>query len=295
MRLPVTESQRFCMHDGPGLRTTVFFKGCPLWCQWCHNPETQRVEQEILFHPRVCVNCTSCAAVCPTGAQGRGNACFFDRALCVGCGACTDTCPTGALTPALREMELEEVLKVILRDCSFYGQTGGVTLSGGEPMLHPREALALLGACQAQGIHTAMETCGCFDGSLLPELVKRCELLLWDLKDIDGERHRRYTGVSNERILDNLRAADRLGARIMLRCILVKGVNTEEAHYRAIGEIAKSLRGLISVKLIPYHAYGGSKMISLGGADNGRADWIPTAEDVEAARGILAGMGIPVE
>ena len=195
----------------------------------------------------------------------------------------------------MREMELEEVLKVILRDCSFYGQTGGVTLSGGEPMLHPREALALLGACQAQGIHTAMETCGCFDGSLLPELVKRCELLLWDLKDTDGERHRRYTGVSNERILDNLRAADRLGARIMLRCILVKGVNTEEAHYRAIGEIAKSLRGLISVKLIPYHAYGGSKMISLGGADNGRADWIPTAEDVEAARGILAGMGIPVE
>ncbi len=294
IRLPVTDIQRFCMHDGPGVRTVVFLKGCPLRCAWCHNPEGQRPEQELLFYAARCIGCGACASVCPVGAQTLHPERGFDRARCLGCGRCAAVCCTEALVCARRDMTVEEILAVVARDRAFYGASGGLTVSGGEPMAHPAGVLSLLEATRAAGMTTAVETCGQFESAYLPRLVAAADLLLWDVKDTDAGRHKAYTGVSNERILANLREADRLGGHTRLRCILVAGVNTDEAHYRALAELAGSLRHCEGVELLPYHAYAGSKMLSLGLADNGRRDWIPTEDILETAKQVLMEHGIVV-
>ncbi len=290
----ITEIQRFCMHDGPGLRTTVFLKGCPLRCAWCHNPETQEPFQQLLFYRDKCIGCGACAAVCPTGARRRltENGFLYDRSRCRGCLACADACPTAALEPSLREMSAEEVFREIERDRAFYGRDGGVTLSGGEPLLQGEEVLALFAKCRAEGIGTAVETCGYFDGALLPALVPLTGLFLWDFKDGDDERHKKNTGVSNARIRENLLFADSLGAETVLRCILVRGVNTEDRHYRAVAALFHELRHCLYAELIPYHAYGGAKMLPLGLPDNGNPAWIPAEEDMENARTRLTGLGV---
>lgn len=295
IRLPVTEIQRFCMRDGPGVRTVVFFKGCPLRCAWCHNPETRRREREMLFYTAKCIGCGACGAVCPAGAQVFEPSRMYDRALCTACGRCAEVCCTGAMTSAGREMSVADILAAVERDRAFYGREGGVTLSGGEPMAHPEETLTLLSACREAGLTTAVETCGYFSETWIPALVKVADLLLWDIKDTHDERHKRYTGVSNRRILDNLRLADRLGGRTRLRCILVAGVNTDEAHYAALSDLAGSLTHCEGVEFLPYHAYAGSKMLPLGLPDNGRAEWIPDTETVEAAKAYLTARGIRVK
>lgn len=292
--LPVTEIQRFCMHDGPGVRTVVFLKGCPLRCAWCHNPETRKGGQEILFYESRCIGCGACVSACPTGAHSLYPERSFDRELCTACGLCTAVCCTDALTPAKRDMTVSEILSAVERDRAFYGEQGGITVSGGEPMAHPAEVLQLLSACKEAGLHTAVETCGEFSYVFVPLLAQAADLLLWDVKDTNDERHKAYTGVSNRRILENLRLADRVGARTRLRCILVAGVNTEPAHYEAVAELALSLRHCEGVELLPYHAYAGSKMCPLGFPDNGRVDWIPSAETLREAAELLESRGVRV-
>ena len=287
-RLLVAELQRFCMHDGPGVRTTVFFKGCPLRCAWCHNPETQRAGAELLHDRGQCIGCGACAEVCPRGAHRS------ERAHCIACGACTEVCPTGARTLCGREMTVEEILTAVERDRAFYGTLGGITLSGGEPFSQGTAVPALLNACRAKKISTAVETCGYTDPALLRAAVPLTDLFLWDLKDTNEARHRRYTGVSNTGILQNLALVNELGARIRLRCILVNGVNTETEHYTRIAEIARTIKNLDGVELIPYHAYAGSKNLLLGAPDNGRREWIPTEEQMARARSMLAEHGICV-
>ncbi len=317
--LPVTEIQRFCMHDGTGVRTVVFLKGCPLHCAWCHNPETQAAGAEMLYYPQKCIGCGACVSACPTGAhiltaEGHG----FDREACDGCVACASplcaaVCCTEAITPAASPMAVADILAAVERDRAFYGESipradgqsrtfGGLTVSGGEPMAHPAGTLALLEAARTAGLSTAVETCGQFDPAYLARLVGVSDLLLWDVKDTDPARHKAYTGVGNERILQNLREAARLaatsGCRIRLRCILVSGVNTGLAHYEALAALATDLAAapgvLEGVEFLPYHAYSGSKMLPLGLPDNGRVDWIPHTEDMEAAKQLLQARGIPV-
>ncbi len=301
LSLPVTDIQRFCMHDGPGVRTVVFLKGCPLSCAWCHNPEGQRAEQEILFYENKCIGCGACVSACPTGAHMLYPGRIFDRDKCIGCGACAAVCCTEALTAAKRSMTVDEVMEVVVRDRAFYGETnaagrtiGGLTVSGGEPMMHPEGTLALFYAARAAGISTAVETCGQFAPAYLPRLVASSDLLLWDVKDTDPDRHKRYTGVSNERILENLREADRLGARTRLRCILVAGVNTDRRHYAALAALARELLHSEGVEFLPYHAYSGSKMLPLGLPDNGMPRWIPDNETVEEAKEVLRQAGVHV-
>lgn len=291
IRLPVAEIQRFCMHDGPGVRTVVFLKGCPLTCAWCHNPEMQRVERQILFYPQSCIYCGACVSACPSGAQTMDPERHFDRDKCRACGSCAKVCCTNALVPDSQDRTVGEILSTVLRDQSFYGTEGGVTLSGGEPMLHGQRTIALLKACKEAGLTTAVETCGYFDESLIPDLVPVVDLFLWDVKDTDDDRHRAYTGVSNRRILDNLRRVDTLGGRTRLRCILVAGVNTDERHYAALAELASGLSHSEGIELIPYHAYAGSKMIPLGLPDNGRTEWIPDGETVSRAVRFLRERG----
>ena len=292
--LPVAEIQRFCMHDGPGVRTVVFFKGCPLRCAWCHNPEMQKVGQEIQFYPQKCIFCGACVSACPAGAQVIHPERRFERDTCAACGLCADVCCTNALVPVAKDMTAEEILRAVMKDKAFYGEAGGVTLSGGEALIHGEGIISLLTACKEAGLTTAVETCGYFDGELLPTLVPVTDLFLWDVKDTDDERHKAYTGVSNRRILDNLRRVDALGGKTRLRCIMVAGVNTVESHYEALSELALSLAYCEGVEFLPYHAYAGSKMISLGLDDNGRVDWIPDAETVDTAKAYVAERGVRV-
>lgn len=283
MTLKITDIQRFCMHDGDGIRTTVFLKGCPLRCEWCHNPETQSAKQQLCYYKNKCINCGICLQ-CKSGARRFEEKHLFDAAKCIDCGFCYESCPTKAIEKIGTDMEIADIVSKVSADRAFYGQNGGITVSGGEPMMQASGVLELLQRCKAQGINTAMETCGYFDGRYLEDAVKYTDVFLWDIKDTDEERHKKHTGVSNRKILENLFAADEMGARTVLRCILVNGVNTDENHFESVAEIYGRLKNCISVEWIPYHTYGGTKNEALYGADNGRSDWIPDSEVIFKAK-----------
>lgn len=289
----VADIQRFCMHDGPGVRTTVFLKGCPLRCAWCHNPETQKYHKELLYYESRCIGCGACA-VCSQRAQVFSGRHTFRRDLCIGCGKCADECPTGALEMVGEDLGVEILLERIEKDRVFYGAQGGVTLSGGEPFLQAEEVLALLGACKERGIHTAVETCGCFPSEIVAPAVALTDLFLWDIKDTDPRRHMEYTGVSNSAILSNLLLADQLGARTRLRCILVSGVNTQKQHYQAVADLAGRLEHCEGVEFLPYHTFGGAKSAAMGMVNGNRDLWIPHKDRIREATECLRERGIGV-
>lgn len=280
------------MHDGPGIRTTVFLKDCPLQCVWCHNPEAATEAGELYFDSKKCIGCGACAAVCPTGAHRLTDTEHrFDRELCVECGACTEVCPTGALERSVTDMTAEQIVEVCLRDKPFYGEEGGVTISGGEPMAHSENCLALIRALKAEGLSVALETSGAFDPALLTELVPMVDLFLWDFKDSNPERHRANTGVNLKPIVENMHTADALGAKIRLRCIIVKGIQDNDEHLRAIAELMRSLVNCVGVDLLPYHPMGEAKCRIIG--RNDRAAFhskalIPDKEWMDYARNYLA-------
>ena len=281
------------MHDGPGVRTTVFLKGCPLRCKWCHNPETQSKVDELLYYDVKCIHCGACAAACGNNAHSFATGHNIDREKCKSCFKCTDACPTEALRVCGKEMTVAEIMREVLRDTAFYGNDGGITLSGGEPLCQPY-SVELLRACRERGISTAVETCGYVSEDVLRTAVQYTDIFLWDVKDTDADRHKEYTGVSNEKIISNLRIADGLGAKTRLRCIVVNGVNTNEQHYQRLSQLAADLENCEGVELISYHAYGGSKAKLLGGEDNGTRDWIPDARELDRARKIISDKGIRV-
>lgn len=291
-KLKVTEIQRFCMHDGPGVRTTVFLKGCPLNCEWCHNPETKKSSSELLLYLNKCLGCASCVTVCKRNAHSINDSHYIDRQKCVACGECATDCPTGAVEISGKDMSVDEIISVAKKDIAFYGKVGGVTLSGGEPLFYKDRAIELLSACKNTGLSTAVETCGYIDSEIIKKAVPFVDIFLWDIKDTDSERHKKYTGVNNELILSNLKLADDLGAKIRLRCILVNGVNTDDAHYESLAKIALSLKNLDGVEFIPYHAYGGTKATFIGGKDNGNKDYIPSKEQIYRAKAVLTNSGV---
>jgi glycyl-radical enzyme activating protein len=285
MKLPVTRIQRFSTHDGAGVRTVVFLKGCPLRCAWCHNPETQRMGREMMYAAAKCIGCRACEAICPRGAHRfPEGAHVYDRAACALCMACADACPTQALTPAAREMELEEIVAVALRDRAFYGEQGGLTLSGGEPAVQGEGAVELLAMAKAAGMTTAMETCGHFAPELVAPLARVTDEFLWDIKDTDPARHKRYVGADNALILRNLRQLDQYDVRIVLRCILVRGVNLTSAHARQVRALLDSLRHGVRIDLLPYHPFGSQKGEQLGCAGGGETEWIPSKAEIEDFR-----------
>ena len=290
--LMITEIQRFSVGDGDGIRTCIFLKGCPLRCEWCHNPETQIAYPELLFYKNKCIECGICIKSCSTSAHTIEKSHLIDRDKCLSCFECTKNCPTLALEKCGKKMTIDEIVSKAEKDRAFYGNNGGVTLSGGEPFMHKDTAVALLKACKEHGISTAVETCGYADTDVLLSAVPHVDLFLWDIKDTDSDRHKRYTGVSNELILKNLRAVNDAGAKIRLRCILVNGVNTEKSHYENIAEIALGIKNLDGVEFIPYHAYAGTKATFLGSADNGKCEWIPSASQIEYAKEVLKEKGV---
>lgn len=262
IRFPVTDIQRFTTRDGPGIRSTVFMKGCNLHCRWCHNPEAIAPKRELSFHVRKCVGCGACAAVCSKGrfTEGRGGYVFEED--CVSCGKCAKVCPAGAITEVSREMTKDEILKAVLRDKSFYRDGGGVTVSGGEPLLQ-KDLPKLLEALREQGIHTAVDTAFCVSWERIGAAMPYTNLFLTDIKAIDSDLHRQLTGVGNELILQNIRSLAASGHPFWIRIPVIPSLNSGELPQ--IAEFVRSLnRPDVPVELIPYHNMAGGKYASLG-------------------------------
>lgn len=251
---------RGSIHDGPGIRTTVFLKGCPLKCQWCHNPESQSIRQQLSFNPSRCVGCGACEAVCSRQVHKISSAGHqVDFKKCMTCGACVEVCSYKALSIYGRTVSTEEVLKVVRRDKDFYDTLGGgVTISGGEPSMQPLFCGELLQLCREEGVHTAVETCGFCAESTLCGLMPYTDLFLFDWKIHEEESARIYIGQSNQRIVENLHMLLKEGAKVILRCPIIPGVNDTEDHFASIKELLEQYPDLYA-ELMPYHNFGVNK------------------------------------
>jgi pyruvate formate lyase activating enzyme len=262
----IFDVQRASFHDGPGLRTTVFLKGCPLKCCWCHNPESIRSAPEILFNAESCVGCGRCAEVCPTGChsiQDGGHR--FDREKCTVCAMCVDVCPVAALEKNGRNASVDELMDLIVRDRSYYDRSGGgLTVSGGEPMMQCEFVAALLAEAKREGIHTCVDTSGFVPFGSFQRILDHADLFLYDIKETNPDLHFEYTGVPNELILENVHRLDDAGKQIILRCPVIPGLNDRADHFLAIKSLANSLSHVLEVNVMPFHPFGGSKRKKLG-------------------------------
>lgn len=258
--------QRFSVDDGPGIRTTVFFKGCPLRCIWCHNPESHRREPELMYNAQKCISCGACAAVCEHGGHSFDGerAHIVDRTDCISCGACAGMCPTKAVEMAGREETVENILKEVLSDKIFYDQSGGgMTVSGGEPLYQPTAVIALCKAAKDAGLHVAMETCGFASESVVRAAAEWVDLFLFDYK-APADVHEELTGVPQKPILDTLVLLSKLGKQVILRCPIIPGCNDSDGHFADIVALAKQYDNITEVHLEPYHPLGISKCEQLG-------------------------------
>ncbi len=265
MRGMVLNIQKFSIDDGPGIRTTVFLKGCTLRCLWCHNPESLDSGYNIQYYPQKCINCGKCVEACPVHAQvfdieGR----TFIRTLCVECGKCAVVCPSNALIVAGKTMTTQEVLAEVEKDRAFYDKSnGGVTFSGGEPMLQIDYLKELLIASKDMGFHTAVDTAGNVPWDNFLEVLPYVDLFIFDLKAIDEVRHRAITGSTNRRILDNLKRISIAGVEIWVRIPVIPGINIVDNEQEKIRAFLVGLKGITSIELLPYHKLGESKYESL--------------------------------
>ena len=282
--------QKFSIHDGPGIRTTVFFKGCPLSCSWCHNPESQSYRAELLHDAEKCTQCLRCQPHCPQQAIAANAA--TDRNLCRGCGDCIDHCLQDARQIAGRPLSPAELLPQLLADQVFYEQSGGgVTFSGGEPLSHIDALEALTQECKRHRLHVCIDTCGHAPTESFRRILRFTDLFLFDLKQMDPAKHRLHTGQDNRLILANLRELSDCGANIFLRLPLIEGINADSENIAATLSFAQTLR-LKQVNLLPYHATGRSKYARLGRADEtGKQLRPPTPDRLEQIRRQFAAAG----
>lgn len=291
----VTKIQRFSTHDGPGIRTAVFFKGCPLSCFWCHNPENKTPETDISFDFKLCVKCGACEAVCPNSCHSISeDGHVFNRKNCIKCGNCVNICPTGALEFIGKEMTPQEILKEVLSDKAFYGKKGGITLTGGEPLIH-KDAIELLKLCNSEDISCCFETSGAGDPEISETAASLCDFFYVDIKDGNSERLFKNTGADISNIIANIKRMDKATRRsFALRAILLKGVNCDRENFDYIGGVFKSLKNCIGVELVPYHALYGNKCIRIGLPDTSSRDLIPDADTLGEAENYLKSIGVTV-
>ena len=264
----VFDVQRFSLQDGPGIRTTLFLKGCPLACVWCHNPESMTGAPEILVTPDRCIACGACVDACPLGLpSGVGGGWALPRTSCEACGRCAEACPTRARRVAGRPMTVDEAVEAATRDRVFYDQSGGgVTFSGGEPLQQADFVIACLDVLRARGVHVAVDTCGLVEREVLLRAAASTDLFLYDLKHMDGGAHAELTGAPNGRILENLAALAAAHDEIWVRVPVVPGLNDAPANVTRTAAFAASLPSVRRVSLLPYHALGEHKRERVGAA-----------------------------
>ena len=293
----VFDIKRYSIHDGPGIRTTVFLKGCSLRCLWCHNPESVDPGPELMHWPGRCTRCYACITACPKGAIAKDavGAIVIDRKACDLCGKCAEACLYDAMQMVGREMSVEEVLGEVEKDKIFYDQSGGgITLSGGDPFVQSAFAEALLDGCRSRGISTAVDTAGFSRNGVLDRVASKADLILYDLKCMDDVRHKELTGVSNVPIIENLKRLAAGRAEVWVRIPLVSGVNDDDENVRRTIALLKSLKTIKKVGILPYHSGGLEKARRIGQESHFRKFETPSEERIAAVEAAFREAGFEV-
>ena len=276
----ICDIKRFAVHDGDGIRTTVFLKGCPLKCMWCHNPESISTKPQLAYYKHKCVDCNECIKVCPNGAHNIENGKHsFNPKLCTGCGICEDVCHGNALKLYGKKFTVSKLLPLLLEDRDFYENSGGgVTISGGECLLHPDFCKELLIELKKENIHTAIDTCGFISKEAIDKVMPYTDVFLYDIKAVDEDVHIRCTGQSNKLILENLKYIDDCGKSIEIRIPYVPEQNSDQKE--KIIQLLKEFKNIAKVRVLPYHNYAGSKYEALS-LKNTLPSTIPSIEEIE--------------
>lgn len=264
--LQIFDLQRFALHDGPGIRTTIFVKGCPLDCLWCHNPESKKYQTQLSCLYKNCVLCGRCVEVCPESVHWidrEGH--HIDYSRCVRCGKCVDACYQKALRLYGRRYGIEELLQIVLKDRDFYERSGGgITLSGGEPMSQFQSVKEMLRRAKGEGLHTCLDTCGYAKTEQYAGIMEYVDLFLYDYKITCSKKHIEYTGVDNALIKHNLKFICENGGKVFLRCPIIPGINDEEEHFQAITELSVRFANILQVNIMAYHDMAKSKAAQIG-------------------------------